>query len=130
MRDANDKQCARFGKLALRLFVLGLLVPFLIVALSIALPGMEFSKPTTGTAIRLTIGIGIIECLALVFGIIDRKSLYGKIGMIGAIVVLALAIIMAVAVFPNKHMCKALEDIQRSVQNLRSAPASGPSIAL
>ncbi len=117
MNDTNDNQRVGIGKWALVLFVIGLLVPLLILGRSQSHHG----------AVKAAIGFGLIaEGLALLFGILGRKFLYGKIGMIGAIVVLGLVVVL-VAVCHHRN--KAPGCGPQSVHNVQVIPASQPSTA-
>ena len=117
MNDIDDNQRVGIGKWALVLFVIGLLVPILILARSQSHHG----------AVKIAIGFGLIaEGLALVFGILGRKFLYGRIGMIGAIVVMGLVLVL-VAVCHHRH--KSPGNGPQCVQNVHVIPASNPSTA-
>lgn len=127
MSSTHDHQRAVFGKLALVLFVVGL--PLLIAGLFQPSPWERAHGAGNMSLLAFELGF-LVEIVALVFGINGRKYLYGKIGMYGAIVMLAL---VGVIVLFLLSLIKEAEDGQRraamTVQNSHPAPASNPSTA-
>jgi O-antigen/teichoic acid export membrane protein len=92
MNGSNDNERLFIAKWALVLFILGLLAPLLIAALIVALAGPRAED----TAAPLAVGFGFVcEVLAFVLGIVGRRHASGKIGMLGGVVVLVLAIAAA-----------------------------------
>ena len=71
----EDKTSKRtFGHIALALFIIGLLLPFLIAAIS---------------SVDLAMGFGVVsEILALIFGILGWQTKTGKVAVIGFIVLI------------------------------------------
>jgi hypothetical protein len=117
MNDTNDNQRVGIGKWALALFVIGLLVPIFVLARSESHHG----------AVKAAIGFGLMaEGLALLFGILGRKFLYGRIGMIGGIVVLGLVVVLMGVCH---HRNKAPGNGPQNAHNLQVIPASKPSTA-
>jgi hypothetical protein len=86
MNDANGNDRLFIARLALVLFVGGLLGPIVIAT--------AWGK--SDAAALTTAGLALIaEVLALFLGIVGRKHLAGRIGMFGAAVVLGLALLSA-----------------------------------
>jgi hypothetical protein len=80
------------ARCSLVLFIAGLVVPFVIAGLVVAFSRLPPSD-TERTAAILAVGFGLIaEVLALICGIVGRRHLSGKIGMIGAAVMLVLVV--------------------------------------
>ena len=119
MSDIDDNQRVGIGKWSLTLFVVGLLLPLLAVARS------QSHHP----AVAIAIGVVLIaEGLALAFGILGRKHLYGRVGMIGAMVVMGVVVVLVAGALLRKGgTCGLRTDM--NVHHLQPIPASKPSTA-
>jgi hypothetical protein len=85
--DIGDREHWFIARCSLVLFIAGLLVPLIIGVLLVSLGASDVIYFYT------CLGLGFIaEVLALVFGIVGRRRLPGKVGMYGAIVVCALTL--------------------------------------
>jgi hypothetical protein len=94
MDNANDTDRALIARCALWLFIAGLLVPFAIAALIVTFSG---TPAAADTAAPLALGFGLVcELLALVLGIVGRRYVSGKTGMIGGAATLVLAFVLVV----------------------------------
>jgi hypothetical protein len=94
MSDSSSNERLFLGKLALLLFVAGLLMPFLIAAviLGSSRDAMFLRGPV---AAQLALGFGLVaEILALVLGFLGRRCISGQMGMVGAITVFVLIFVM------------------------------------
>jgi hypothetical protein len=97
MNESNHRERLFVARCSLVLFIGGLLVPFIIAVMVFAVSGRHLSEDAKNIAGVLAVGFGsIAEILALICGIIGRRHLSGKIGMIGAIVVLVIAPALAI----------------------------------
>lgn len=126
MNDIDDNQRVGIGKWSLTLFVVGLLLPLLALARS------QSHHP----AVAIAIGVVLIaEGLALAFGILGRKHLYGRVGMIGAMVVMGLVVVLMVGAalvwcpHRNKTVVNEHQKAVMEMQNSQPIPASHPSTA-
>ncbi len=98
MANSSSSERLFLGKVALVLFVAGLLVPFLIVTavLVSSRDAMFFRGALAG---QLALGFGFIaEVLALVLGFFARRRISGQVGMVGAITVFVLIFVIAAEV--------------------------------
>jgi ABC-type transport system involved in multi-copper enzyme maturation permease subunit len=87
MNNDHDTERLFIGRCALMLFVGGLLIPFILVVLVLALGNPNLSSETKYTACGLSLGFGLVAgVLALIFGIIGRRYLSGKTALVGVIV--------------------------------------------
>jgi hypothetical protein len=83
--DIGDREHWFIARCSLVFFIAGLLVPLIIGVLLVSLGAYDVIYFYT------CLGLGFIaEVLALVFGIVGRRRLPGKVGMYGAIVVCVL----------------------------------------
>jgi hypothetical protein len=86
--DIGDREHWFIARCSLVFFIAGLLVPLIIGVLLVSLGAYDVIYFYT------CLGLGFIaEVLALVFGIVGRRRLPGKVGMYGAIVVCALILL-------------------------------------
>jgi hypothetical protein len=100
MNDANDRERLFVARCSLVLFIAGLLVPLIIAGVGAGFCG---GAKTETAAFFSALGLGLIAgVLALVFGILGRRYLSGKIGMIGGALLLMLALlVVASLVWPR-----------------------------
>jgi hypothetical protein len=97
MNDTVSRDRLIIARLALVLFIIGLLVPLLIAALNVALSRQ--GGAAAETAGLRAIGFGFVcEILALVLGIIGRRHVSWKVGMMGGGVTLGLAVVIMAGV--------------------------------
>jgi hypothetical protein len=97
MVNQIGKDSVRAGLWAARLFVLGLLGPFGIALVLIALQRIVGSL---GRGVEPGL-VGVWFCflsqvLAVVFGVLGRKTVFGKIGLFGGVAVLAFFVLMGI----------------------------------
>jgi 4-amino-4-deoxy-L-arabinose transferase-like glycosyltransferase len=98
MNESNDKERLFVARCSLVLFIAGLVVPFVIAGLVVAVSRLSPSD-TERIAAILAVGFGLIaEVLAVICGIFGRRHLSGKIGMIGAAVIVVL-VVLALGLF-------------------------------
>jgi hypothetical protein len=137
MNDAHDTERLFVARCSLVLFVAGLLVPLIIGVVVLALSQPSFSQRAEATAAFLALGFGLIaEVLALVLGIAGRRHLSGKIGMIGAITIIVMALgTLGLKLVPGyKEPQPVGEAIEASAQPVTatssaSSPAAPPTAA-
>ena len=92
MNDSNDRERLFVARCSLVLFISGLAVPFVIAGLVVAFSRLS-PDDTRKIAAILALGFGLIaQVVALICGIVGRRHVSGKIGMIGATVVLMVAL--------------------------------------
>ncbi len=98
MANSSGSERLFLGKIALILFVAGLLMPFLIATV-ILVSSRDAIFFRGGFAGQLAVGFGFIaEVLALVVGFFARRRISGQIGMVGAITVFVLIFVIAAEV--------------------------------
>jgi uncharacterized ion transporter superfamily protein YfcC len=97
MNNHHDTEHLFVARCSLVLFIAGLLIPPMILAL-----GADARDAAKQTAFFAAFGLGLLAgVLSLIFGTIGRRYLSGKIGMIGGIILLALAlVVVALLVLP------------------------------
>jgi ABC-type transport system involved in multi-copper enzyme maturation permease subunit len=97
MNNDHDTERLFIGRFALMLFVGGLLIPFILVVLVLALGSPNLSSEAKSTAYGLISGFGLVaEVLALIFGIIGRRYLSGKTALVGVIVLVVSWIVLGI----------------------------------
>jgi hypothetical protein len=98
MSVADDKDRAFIAKFAFVLFIAGMLLPFAMAAGLLASAGWPISPDIENTVVSLAFGFGFIaEILALTFGIVGRKVVWGRIGIVGAAIAIALGVTLTAA---------------------------------
>ena len=96
MNDATDKDRLFIAKCSLVLFIVGLLVPFIILVI-LDFRETELASETKQNIQNLAFGFcAIAEVLAVVLGFAGQRHLSGKIGMFGPIVVFVLVIALVI----------------------------------
>ena len=108
---------------ALFLFIFGLLAPFVLILLVLALSEARSLAIAAEEAAPFAAALGIIaEVLALILGIIGRGHVAGKIAWIGVVVVLGVAFVAASYEFLRSSgpreapMCPPLEPPSELIQ--------------
>jgi len=95
MNNEHDTERLFVGRCALILFIGGLLVPFILAALVLAVGDVNLSSKAESIAHGLCVGFGLVaELLALILGTIGRRHLSGKIAQVGVIVLLAACVVV------------------------------------
>ena|SRR5258707_9911508 len=95
MVDQTRKDSVRSGLWAARLFVLGLLGPFVIALVLIALQAIDgtFARGVQPGLVGVWFCF-LSEILAFLFGVLGRKTVFGKVGLLGSSAVLAFFVLM------------------------------------
>lgn len=97
MDNEHDKERLFLGRCALILAIGGLLVPFILAVLVLAVGGANLSPGAKDTAYGLSFGFGLVaELLALILGTIGRRHLSGKTAQVGVIVLLVACVVLGV----------------------------------
>ena len=95
MDNEHDTERLFVGRCALILFIGGLLGPFILVVLVLAVGGASLPSGARDTAYGLSVGLGLVaELLALILGTIGRRHLSGKTAQVGAIVLLVACVVL------------------------------------